>query len=191
MTISATAAMTVAWPVWLITSMHSLDNAWLVATERAKLAGKCLAHVLADRNVVGQRPVTLIGHSMGARLIFYCLLELYRMGEFHAVYDVVLLGAPVTTKSSDWKCARSVVANRIVNCYLQRDWVLAFFYRYLEWGLQVAGLSCVDVPGVENVDLSSLSINGHTDYSKNVDNILAKVHLLGMGGPRSAGGFEC
>merc|ERR1739846_222410 len=77
------AAMTVAWPVWIVSSMANLDNAWLVCVERARLAGKCLAHVLADRHTVGQRPVTLIGHSMGARLLVYCLCELFDMGEFN------------------------------------------------------------------------------------------------------------
>lgn len=65
--------MTVAWPVWIVSSMANLDNAWLVAVERARMGGQCLAHVLADRQTVGQRPVTLIGHSMGARLLVYCL----------------------------------------------------------------------------------------------------------------------
>ena len=29
--------------------------------------------------------------------------ELYHMGEFHAVDDVVLLGAPVTTEARKWQ----------------------------------------------------------------------------------------
>merc|ERR1719333_1943486 len=69
------AAMAAAWPITIIAAMSNLDNAWLVCIERARLAGQCLAHVLADRQTVGQRPVTLIAHSMGARLLFYCLLE--------------------------------------------------------------------------------------------------------------------
>ncbi|CAK9009863.1 unnamed protein product [Durusdinium trenchii] len=83
--------------------MANLDNAWLVGVERARIGGKCLAHVLADRQTVGQRPVTLIGHSMGARLLVYCLCELYDMGELHVVDDVVLLGTPVTTEPAKWQ----------------------------------------------------------------------------------------
>ncbi|CAJ1460756.1 unnamed protein product [Effrenium voratum] len=74
------------------------------------MGGKCLAHVLADRQTVGQRPVTLIGHSMGARLLVYCLCELYDMGEFHVVDDVVLLGTPVTTEATKWQKAGVLIA---------------------------------------------------------------------------------
>ena len=47
--------------------------------EKAKLAGCALAHAIADRQALGQRPVVLCGHSMGARLIFYCLQVLKRV----------------------------------------------------------------------------------------------------------------
>lgn len=171
------AAMTVAWPVWIVSSMANLDNAWLVGVERARIGGKCLAHVLADRQTVGQRPVTLVGHSMGARLLVYCLCELYDMGELHVVDDVVLLGTPVTTEPSKWQKVRSVASGRVVNGFLGNDWVLAFLYRYLEWGVSVAGLSQVQVPGVENVNLDGLGIQGHHDYPRHIANILAKMRL--------------
>lgn len=171
------AAMTVAWPVWIVSSMANLDNAWLVGVERARIGGKCLAHVLADRKTVGQRPVTLVGHSMGARLLVYCLCELYDMGELHVVDDVVLLGTPVTTEPSKWQKVRSVASGRVINGFLGNDWVLAFLYRYLEWGVSVAGLSQVQVSGVENVNLDGLGIQGHHDYPRHIANILAKMRM--------------
>merc|ERR1719330_2071568 len=177
------AALAVMWPVWLISSMYNLDNAWLVMRERARQAGACLAHVLADKHAVGQRPVTLIGHSMGARAIFYCLMELFDMGEFNVVDDVVLLGAPITTRPEKWGKARAVVSGRLINCYLWKDWILAFLYRYLEWGISVAGLSAVDVPGVENVNLAGLGVEGHQDYPNHVLDIFTKA-CMGERQPR-------
>merc|ERR1740121_1900308 len=114
---------------------------------------------------------------MGARVIFYCLLELYEMGEFNVVDEVVLMGAPVQTKGKEWVQARSVVCGRFVNCYLWQDWILAFLYRYLEWGLSVAGLSKVNTPGVENVDLGGLGIKSHNDYPNHMLDILTLVRM--------------
>lgn len=171
------------WPVWIISYMANLDNAWLVVAERARQAGQCLAHVLADRHAVGQRPVTLIGHSMGARAIFYCLMELYSMGEFNVVDDVVLMGTPVSRKTAEWQRARAVVSGRLVNCFWRHDWVLAFCYRYLEWGITVAGLRAVDAPGVENVTLSGIGLVQHGDYMTRLQDILAMVGI----GQRSPG----
>ena len=54
-----------------------IDHAWAVALNRAQKAGILLAHILMS-GAHGDRPVTLIGYSMGARLIFHCLLELCR-----------------------------------------------------------------------------------------------------------------
>ena len=42
------------------------------------MAGVELAHALAAR-LQGTRPVTLVGHSIGARVVYSCLKELYRL----------------------------------------------------------------------------------------------------------------
>ena len=55
-TLAATAA-TLMWPVYIISSMSDLDNAWTVSRERAMQAGEMLARALADKAVVGSRPV--------------------------------------------------------------------------------------------------------------------------------------
>ena len=49
-----------------------IDHAWAVALNRAQKAGILLAHILMS-GAHGDRPVTLTGYSMGARLIFHCL----------------------------------------------------------------------------------------------------------------------
>lgn len=72
----ATATM---WPVAVLNCATLIDSAFDVACIRAARGGKLLAGMLLSR-LHGDRPVTLLGVAMGARLVFYCLLELYRQG---------------------------------------------------------------------------------------------------------------
>ena len=68
--------------------MQLIDTAWSVALHRAQGAGRLLAHILAAGGH-GDRPVILVGNSMGSRLIFHCLLELSRLkakGELLQLY---------------------------------------------------------------------------------------------------------
>lgn len=67
------------WPVAVLNCATLIDSAFDVACIRAVRGGKLLANMLLAR-LHGDRPVTLIGVAMGARLVFYCLLELYRQG---------------------------------------------------------------------------------------------------------------
>lgn len=165
-----------AIPSLIVTSSSVIDNAWAVALNRAESAGKVLANVLMAR-AHGDRPVKLYGFSMGARLIFYCLLELYANGCFGIVEDVVLLGAPVSIKETRWAMARSVASGRFVNGYSNRDWVLGVVYRSANAFTQrCGGLCAVKVPGIENVNLGSI-IQGHTDYTAKLSDVLEALNL--------------
>mmetsp|Transcript_24904 Transcript_24904/g.41639 ORF Transcript_24904/g.41639 Transcript_24904/m.41639 type:complete len:896 (-) Transcript_24904:180-2867(-) len=68
----ATAAMA---PVAMLEMTAFIDNLWTIACERADEAGRELARALLTRSD-DARPVTLVGFSMGARIIFSCLREL-------------------------------------------------------------------------------------------------------------------
>ncbi|KAJ2855590.1 hypothetical protein FB639_006215, partial [Coemansia asiatica] len=76
-------------PMWLAKLGYVLDNPWSNGCELATKAGPVVADLLLQR-VQGQRPVTLIGYSIGARLIFYLLVELAKMNAFGLVEDVYL-----------------------------------------------------------------------------------------------------
>lgn len=67
------------WPVAVLNCATLIDSAWDVACLRAESGGKLLANMLAAR-LHGDRPVMLLGVSIGARLVYYCLLELYKLG---------------------------------------------------------------------------------------------------------------
>lgn len=122
---------------------------------------------------LGVRPVSLVGFSLGARSIFYCLLELAKHKAFGIVQDVYLLGATLTASSKQWREVRGVVSGRLVNAYSGNDWILGYLYRASTGGLStVAGLSPVeDIPDVENIDITSI-LDGHMSYRSKMPLIL-------------------
>ncbi|KAH8716759.1 hypothetical protein GQ44DRAFT_688806 [Phaeosphaeriaceae sp. PMI808] len=162
------------WPLGLIKVASVLDNPFSVALARADKAGKVLAHALID-GVQGKRPVNLIGYSVGARVIYACLIELAEQHAFGLVESVVLMGTPAPIDCKSWRQIRSVVASRVVNVYSTDDYVLGYLYRSAKLELGVAGLREVpDIHGIENVDMSKL-VSGHDRYRYLVGTILVKI----------------
>ncbi|XP_008587886.1 PREDICTED: transmembrane and coiled-coil domain-containing protein 4 [Galeopterus variegatus] len=170
------AALT--WPASLLAVANVIDNPWGVCLHRSAEVGKHLAHILLSRQQ-GQRPVTLIGFSLGARVIYFCLQEMAQEKDCQGIIeDVVLLGAPVEGEAKHWEPLRKVVSGRIINGYCRGDWLLSFVYRTSSVQLRVAGLQPVLLQDrrVENVDLSSV-VSGHLDYAKQMDVILKAMGI--------------
>ncbi|KAM8864589.1 transmembrane and coiled-coil domain-containing protein 4 isoform 2-T2 [Spinachia spinachia] len=168
------AALT--WPASLLAAASVIDHPWCVCLNRSAEVGKHLAQVLRSRQQ-GKRPVSLIGFSLGARVIYYCLQELANdQGSEGVVEDVVLLGAPVDGSEKAWAKMTRVVAGKIVNGYCRGDWLLGFLYRSSAAQMSVAGLQPIDIQDrrVINVDLSSV-VKGHLDYMRQMDTILVAV----------------
>jgi hypothetical protein len=172
-------AAAAAGPLALVSVSQAIDSAWAVALDRAVKAGRLLAHALLARGA-GGRPVTLVAYSMGARLVFHCLLELARVGAGASVVEAaLLLGAPVTARAERWALARRAVAGRLVNGYARGDWVLGVIFRASSGLVTPAGGLCpVRVAGVENVNLGAL-VKGHLDYEAALPEILELVGFVG------------
>ena len=166
--------MAAMWPLGLLQVSRVVDNPFSIAKSRAEKAGAVLADALINR-AQGERPVTLLGYSLGARVIYSCLLSLAARRAFGLVENVVLMGAPVPSDAADWRVLRAAVTGRLANVYSANDYVLGFLYRTSSVQLGVAGLQRVDgVPGVENVDVSA-AISGHLRYRHLVGRILRTV----------------
>uniref|UniRef100_A0A8C8S9F7 Transmembrane and coiled-coil domains 4 n=1 Tax=Pelusios castaneus TaxID=367368 RepID=A0A8C8S9F7_9SAUR len=166
------------WPASLLTVASVIDNPWGVCLNRSAEVGKHLAQILLSRQQ-GKRPVTLIGFSLGARVIYFCLKEMAQEKDCEGIIeDVVLLGAPVEGETKNWKALTKVVSGRIINGYCRGDWLLSFVYRTSSAQLNVAGLQPVSLDDrrMVNVDLSSI-VNGHLDYMKQMDTILKAVGI--------------
>ncbi|KAJ5923777.1 hypothetical protein N7454_009022 [Penicillium verhagenii] len=163
-------------PLGLMKVARVVDNPFSVAKSRADKAGEILADALINK-VQGERPVTLIGYSLGSRLIFSCLQSLAKHGEHGLVESVILMGSPTPSDAKYWRRIRSVVSGRVVNAYSENDSVLAFLYRTSSMQLGIAGLQKVEnVPGVENIDVSEM-ISGHLRYQFLLGKIMQSVGL--------------
>ncbi|KAF2017182.1 DUF726-domain-containing protein [Aaosphaeria arxii CBS 175.79] len=162
------------WPLGLLKVSSVLDNPFSVAKYRADRAGEVLADALINK-VQGERPVTLIGYSLGSRLIYTCLQTLAKRKAFGLIESVVFLGTPAPSDAADWRKIRSVVSGRVVNVFSTNDYILAFLYRTSSIQLGIAGLQPVlGVHGVQNVDVSEL-VNGHLRYRYLTGSILKKI----------------
>ncbi|ODV91785.1 hypothetical protein CANCADRAFT_15064, partial [Tortispora caseinolytica NRRL Y-17796] len=171
-----TALMTsLQWPIVLTKLGYILDNPWNVSLDRAWSAGLILADTLMQRNL-GVRPVTLIGFSLGARVIYSCLIELSKKSAYGLVENVFIFGGPIVVKRDQFVMARSVVSGRFVNGYSSSDWVLGYLFRATGGGIgNVAGLAEVkDIYGVENKNCSE-HVRGHMAYREAMPVLLREL----------------
>ncbi|KAI0485215.1 hypothetical protein GGR56DRAFT_617274 [Xylariaceae sp. FL0804] len=165
-------------PVVLSKLTYLIDNPWAVSLDRAWSAGLILADSLIDRNL-GTRPITLVGYSLGSRVIFACLLELARKGAYGLVQNVYIYGSPVVVKQEEFLKARTVVSGRFLNGYSRTDWILGYLFRLTNGGIRrVAGLATVDgIPGLENYDCTDLVV-GHMEYRAAMPRLLRESGWL-------------
>ena len=164
-----------ALPAAVLSATNLVDNPWSVCTKRAKAAGVELAQLLKT-HVHGKRPVSLIGCSSGALVLWNCMKELKKSGShgMGIISDVIILGAPISTKSCDWEEVRPIVSGRLINGWTESDWVLGLLCHD-----NVAGTSRInwiddDDKRLVNIRLTG-TISGHTDYQRKMSNILRLI----------------
>ncbi|RAL52554.1 hypothetical protein DM860_017248 [Cuscuta australis] len=175
MTVLSSLLSALAWPATLFSMTELIDSKWAIAVNRSDKAGELMAEVL-QKGYQGQRPVTLVGFSLGARVIFRCLQCLAADKRYGLVERVVLLGAPIEISTVNWEAARKVVAGRFVNAYSTNDWMLGIVYRASLMSQGLAGIQPVEVDGIENVDVTEL-IEGHSAYLWATQRILDLLDL--------------
>ncbi|KAK3683536.1 hypothetical protein B0T22DRAFT_385515 [Podospora appendiculata] len=162
------------WPLSLLKISKIIDNPWSIGMVRADKAGAILADVIMSK-AQGERGVTLIGFSLGARVIYTCLMRLAERRAFGLIENAVMMGTPAPSDARTWCTMKSVVAGRLVNVYSENDYILGFLYRTSSVQYGVAGLQRIDgIDGVENVDVSA-KVSGHLRYQFLVGSILKHI----------------
>ncbi|KAL2160252.1 hypothetical protein VTH06DRAFT_1425 [Thermothelomyces fergusii] len=162
------------WPEGLLRMSKIIDNNWNNGMVRADKLGAALADVIMSK-AQGERGVSLIGYSLGARAIYACLMCLAEKRAFGLVENAVLIGTPAPSETLAWCAMKSVVSGRLVNVYSENDYILGFLYRTgsVEFGL--AGLQrIVGVDGIENVDVTAM-VSIHPRYQYLVGSILRHI----------------
>ncbi|KAJ8106668.1 hypothetical protein ONZ43_g6985 [Nemania bipapillata] len=162
------------WPETLIKASKVMDNPWTIAMVRAEKTGLVLAEILTNK-VQGERPVSLVGYGLGARVIYACLTSLSEKRAFGIVENVVLFGAPCPSEIRVWTAMKSIVTGRLVNVYSKNDYLLGFLYRTCAWSFGIAGLQPIEgVPLIENIDLSDC-ISNHLHYQYHIGSVLLRL----------------
>jgi hypothetical protein len=142
------------------------------AVKSAEFTGKTLAKFL-KKHTLGKAAVSLIGFSLGTSVIMHCLLELTRSSP-GLLHNVVLLGGAAPCKPDIWVKCRRAAAGRMINCYSKHDRILSVLYRASQLTTAI-GSKALDVPGVENYDVSAL-IGGHVEYRSKLTEVLNSIH---------------
>ncbi|KAJ4174046.1 hypothetical protein NW754_013036 [Fusarium falciforme] len=173
-TILAALMSALQLPIILTKLSYLIDNPWAVSLDRATSAGKILADSLLERNL-GTRPITLVGFSIGARVVFSCLQELSKKGAVGIVQNVYMFGSPIVVNKDEYIRAKTVVSGRFVNAFNRNDWILGYLFRLTSGGIRrVAGLAPIeDMPWIENMDVTDLVV-GHMDYRQQMPTLLMR-----------------
>ncbi|WCJ32569.1 hypothetical protein M5689_013986 [Euphorbia peplus] len=176
LTVLNSLVLALVWPTALLSAIDFIDSKWSIAVDRSDKAGRLLAEVLLN-GLQGNRPVTLVGFSLGARVIFKCLETLAETEHAAEIVErVVLLGSPLSIQDENWGAARKMVAGRFVNVYATNDWTLGLAFRASLLTQGLAGIQPVDVPGIENIDVTN-TIEGHSSYLWATQQILDQLEL--------------
>lgn len=175
-TILAPIVGALAVPLALQKASRLVDNPFRVALNRADKAGEILADALINR-AQGERPVTLIGYSLGARVIYSCLNSLAKRRAYGLIETAILIGAPTPSATGRWRMMRNVVSGRLINVFSENDSILRFIYRTNSIQLGIAGLEPItNIRGVENFDVSA-EVSGHLRYQYMVGEISEMVGM--------------
>lgn len=120
-----------------------------------------------------KKQITLIGHSLGARLIHHSFDDL----EKGLVSRVCAVGGAVAIGSNWNTCVRKV--DSLYNFFSANDYVLKFLYRFMERGESPIGLNRIgksDTSKRKEFDLTP-HISGHTEYGGNLNLCLDRFRI--------------
>lgn len=162
----------------VLTGLHFLRNPWHIAMVKAMMTGAMIADMLC--RTTQKREFTLIGHSLGARVIFYALEALATRTGRPRLAHAILLGGAVGHTREPWEDATKAVSGKIINCFSLNDDVLRYLYT-AGTAFTSDPVGRIPIPSrspqIANVDVSQW-VAGHMAYKPVLADVLARVAPL-------------
>ena len=159
-------------PISLLYDLFVLSkNPWHTAMVRASMTGNLLADILAR---VKRKQFILLGHSLGARVVFYTLCSLGTNTSKRVQVAHLLGGAVGRDDRNGWKLAVNTTKSGIRNYYSENDDVLHYFYKFgTFFQSDPIGRSPLRPPmrGFRNYNVTK-TVRGHPYYKPNLAKIL-------------------
>jgi hypothetical protein len=159
--------------------LSATANGWHTSMFKAMKTGVLLADVIAR---TPENRYVLMGHSLGARAIYYALLALSTRS-VKVVESVYLLGGAVDrTDINGWNQAVSALRSggRIFNCYSKNDKVLGQIYCAANAGLSdPVGFAPIEncPSAIVNVDCTDF-IDGHSQWKAHLAEVLLRADAV-------------
>lgn len=171
-TILNTIGVIVAAPIVKVAHLTMLyrSNPFKKRAKKAETTGYVLADLIASKKL-GNACVSLVGFSLGTRVIFYCLQRLIELNV--KVHDVLLLGGAAPCDIKLWEDCRKVVGGRLINTYSKTDKILSRLYAISRLEKAIGNYP-IEVEGIENYDVTE-EASGHLMYRECLDKVLEKV----------------
>jgi len=140
---------------------------WKEAKNTAEQTGIHFGDILKE---IKNEEVILCGHSLGARVIYYALVQISQQKPSinkTIIKEVHLLGGAISNTYDNWSYASKCVSGTIYNYYSKNDDILKYMYQIVEVNTSTPiGRNAINMSGVKNKDVSS-RVSGHTEYISN------------------------
>lgn len=107
-------------------AIKAAKNPWHVALAKSGQTGSLLADIIA--RTPSQKKYVLVGHSLGARVVYFTLRALSGTAVQRIKTAHLLGGAVGTGRAADWEDVASAVYGKVHNYYSKKDDVLRVLY---------------------------------------------------------------
>lgn len=163
----------IALPAAILALLSFIDNPWTVACNRAEQAGQVLGRYILERGF-SDRPITLVGFSLGVRAIAYALEYLAEHDGYGLVDSVYMFGGAIATDNPRVDYLTQMTSGHVVNVFSRKDVILNYWYRAMQGFSTAIGLTDLEREGILDYDATD-AIGGHFQYPKKLGEILYDV----------------